>query len=90
MLREAVTSSNVVSVGYDPEGRFMEVEFKANRHGVGSVYRYAPVTQEQFDEVRDAPSVGRALAVIKGDLAIGCSQIATVVDGAEIPLEAAS
>ncbi len=62
MKRVAVKSSNVVSVGYDPQSQVLEVEF----HG-GSVYRYRGVPAEQHEKLMQATSVGGYLSAhIKG------------------------
>ena len=53
MERKIVKSSNVKSVGYDPEKRLLEVEF-AN----GGVYQYEDVDQRAYEETLDAKSIG--------------------------------
>ena len=55
MERTPVTSSNVASVGYDPESSTLEVEYKTGR-----VYQF-PATPQQFQALMQAPSIGRAL-----------------------------
>lgn len=55
--REYVSSSNVVSVGYDAPSQTLEVEFRS-----GGVYQYYNVPQGVFDEFMKAPSKGRFLA----------------------------
>jgi len=52
MEREPVNSSNLVSVGYDPNSETLEVEFK------GGVYEYYNVPQFMFDRLMQAGSVG--------------------------------
>ena len=60
MHREAVTSSNLVSVGY--EAGVLEVEFVNGR-----VYRYAGVPAEEHRGLMEAESKGRHFAErIKG------------------------
>lgn len=54
MQRQPVVSSQLVSIGHDPETRTLEVEF----HG-GSVYRYHGVTAEAHDALMRADSIGR-------------------------------
>jgi hypothetical protein len=54
MDRQAVTSSNLKSVGYDPAKRVLEIEFQNGR-----VYRYHNVPAEEYDELMKAPSLGR-------------------------------
>ena len=53
MLREPVDSSNLVSVGYDPQTMILEVEFKK-----GSVYEYANVPMEIYTSLMTAVSKG--------------------------------
>jgi len=53
MDRTPVKSSNLKSVGYDPETETLEVEFKA-----GTVYRYADVPAEVHAALMAAESVG--------------------------------
>ena len=62
MEREAVESSQVVSVGYDSGAQALEVEFAG-----GAVYQYAGVPDHVHREMLAADSVGRYLNVhIKG------------------------
>jgi len=62
MDRESVTSSNIASIGYDPESSTLEVEFKN-----GSVYQYFDVGQSAYEELINSDSVGGFLAShIKG------------------------
>lgn len=56
MDRKPVKSSNIVSIGYDPEKQTMEVEYKN-----GGVYSYASVPQGSYDELMAASSVGSHL-----------------------------
>lgn len=57
MQRDYVSSSNIVSVGYDPTSETLEVEFQS-----GAVYQYYNVNQSIYDEFMNAPSKGRFLA----------------------------
>lgn len=57
MRREPVSSSNIVSVGYDATSETMEVEFLS-----GSVYQYYNVPQSVYDAFLAAPSAGQFLA----------------------------
>ncbi len=57
MQRDYVSSSNIVSVGYDPASETLEVEFQS-----GAVYQYYNVNQSFYDEFMRAPSKGRFLA----------------------------
>lgn len=54
MNRTSVSSSNVASVGYDPNTLTLEVEFKD-----GSVYQYFDVPETVYQELRRASSVGQ-------------------------------
>lgn len=53
MNRTPVDSSNVASVGYDPDTLTLEVEFKN-----GSVYQYFDVPATVYQELMQASSVG--------------------------------
>lgn len=54
MYRIPVTSSNVVSVGYDQNSLTLEVEFKG-----GSVYHYFDVPEAIYQELMQASSIGK-------------------------------
>ena len=54
MEREPVTSSNILSVGYDPGGEMLEVEFKKT-----GVYQYLNVPQFMWERLMMADSVGK-------------------------------
>lgn len=51
-----VNSSNVSSVGYDAENELVYVSFND-----ASLYVYKGVSQQEFENLRDAPSVGSHL-----------------------------
>jgi hypothetical protein len=53
MDRAPVSSSNLVSVGYDPSSETLEVEFKTS-----SVYQYYNLPQFMYEQLMQAPSVG--------------------------------
>ncbi len=57
MQRDSVSSSNIVSVGYDAASMTLEVEFQN-----GSVYQYYNISQNLYDEFMAAPSKGQFLA----------------------------
>lgn len=57
MDRQSVSSSNIVSVGYDPASETLEIEFQS-----GGVYQYYNVGQSTYDEFMAAPSKGKFLA----------------------------
>lgn len=62
MQRTAVSSSNVASVGYDPNSSTLEIEFNN-----GAVYQYFDVNENVYKELIIASSVGGYLAAnIKG------------------------
>lgn len=54
MDREQVKSSNIKSVGYDPEQTLLEVEFKN-----GAVYQYEDVPEDIYQDMLVAESVGK-------------------------------
>ena len=54
MNRTPVSSSNVTSVGYDPNTLTLEVEFKD-----GTVYQYFDVPETVYQELMRASSVGQ-------------------------------
>ncbi len=56
MIRHPVQSSNIASVGYDPESQLLEVEFKD-----GAVYRYLGVPASLYQSLMQAPSKGTFL-----------------------------
>lgn len=62
MQREPVTSSKIKSVGYDPERKVLEVEFKN-----GGLYQYSGVDPQEHADLMAAPSIGKHFhAAIKG------------------------
>lgn len=72
MIRTPVTSSNVVSVGYDDDNHMLEVEYRTG------VYRYLPVTRDVYDTILrgtdDAGftiSVGKMIGAIKSRVNTG-------------------
>jgi hypothetical protein len=56
MNRTPVTSTNVASIGYDPNTMTLEVEFRN-----GSVYQYFDVPETVYQELASASSVGTYL-----------------------------
>lgn len=54
MDRESVSSSNIVSAGYDSTSETMEIEFKN-----GTVYQYYNVSAHLYEEFLSAPSKGQ-------------------------------
>lgn len=62
MTRVPVTSSNIVSIGYDEASKTLEVEFKD-----GVVYQYLDVEADKHANLMNADSHGKFLnAQIKG------------------------
>lgn len=62
MNRQAVTSSNIASIGYDADSKTLEIEFLN-----GGVYQYFDVPQHIYDGIMSADSHGQYLAQnIKG------------------------
>jgi len=55
--RDPVSSSSLVSVGYDAPSETLEIEFRS-----GSVYQYYNLPQSVYDALIAAPSVGRFFA----------------------------
>jgi len=53
MFREPVSSRSIAAIGYDDDAEVLEVEFVS-----GSVYRYRGVSQDVFEDFRQAPSKG--------------------------------
>ena len=53
MQRVPVSSSNLISVGYEEETQTLEIEFKN-----GSVYQYSGVPLEEFNGFMNADSKG--------------------------------
>ncbi len=53
MKREPLQSSTLLTVGYDPAAKMLEVEFKSGR-----VYRYLGVAPAVAAALRAAPSAG--------------------------------
>ena len=56
MDREMVSSSTIVSAGYDEPSQTLEVEFSN-----GSLYQYYNVTQDMYDNFVQSPSKGQFL-----------------------------
>ena len=54
MHRDAVSSSNIMSAGYDSASETMEIEFKD-----GAVYQYYNVNEHLYEQFKSAPSKGQ-------------------------------
>ncbi len=53
MIRQPVSSSNLKSVGYDPDSALLEIEFQD-----GSIYQYSGVPQNVHQALMAAASLG--------------------------------
>lgn len=60
MERQYVSSSNIASIGYDPDNQVLEIEFLS-----GAVYQYYDVPQSVYDGLMAADSHGKFLDVYK-------------------------
>ena len=58
MNRTPVTSTDITSIGYDPQTRTLEIEFRT-----GAVYRYTEVPPEEHAGLMAAPSKGNYHAI---------------------------
>lgn len=58
MERQFVSSSNILSIGYEPSSMTLEVEFKN-----GAVYQYYDVPQSIYEGLMAADSHGRYLDI---------------------------
>ena len=56
MNRTPVSSSNIISVGYDQQSNILEVEFSS-----GEVYQYFDVPEHLYNGLMGAPSRGKFL-----------------------------
>ena len=54
MNRKPISSTNIKSVGYDPNKRTLQIEFKR-----GTVYDYEDVPQTMFDKFMASKSKGK-------------------------------
>lgn len=77
MIRDAVKSSNIRSLGWADE--VLEVEFNS-----GAVWQYSPVAYGRFEEIRDATSIGRAFQSLRNAAAIGVVKASKVTP--EVPV----
>ena len=53
MIRQPVSSSNISSIGYDPESRTLEIEFHS-----GGIYQYFNVPESIYNALMSASSHG--------------------------------
>lgn len=56
MIRQPVSSSNVSSIGYDPQSSILEIEFTS-----GAIYRYFGVPEHLYKQFMVAASKGQFL-----------------------------
>lgn len=54
MDRVPVSSSNLASIGYEPDTETLEVEFKSS-----GIYQYFNVPQFMYDRLMESASVGK-------------------------------
>ena len=74
MDRKTVVSSNINSIGYDGKSKTLEVEFYD-----GKVYQYSPITQEGYNLLMNAESIGSFFSKnIRNNKDIQCKQISTI------------
>lgn len=59
MERQPVISTSVLSVGYDPNEKVLEVCFKS-----GGIYQYAGVQPEMYADLLKAESIGRFVSQV--------------------------
>lgn len=59
MERRAVESKLLTSVGYDPEKKILDVQFKPSKKSPeGNIYQYEDVLPEEFETLMSAKSLG--------------------------------
>ncbi len=59
---KTVDSSQISEVGYDPETATLGIRFKAGKKSPASEYHYADVTDDVYQGLLTATSVGRYFA----------------------------
>lgn len=62
MEMQAVSSSNIESIGYDNATRVLAVKFKASKARGSKVHLYSQFTLEMYRNFLDAPSKGKYFA----------------------------
>ena len=65
MKRNAVVSSNVAAIGYDPDRLILEIEFKPTRVGEAVVWQYDGVGPQVHEHLSTAVSIGREFQVVR-------------------------
>lgn len=58
MEMKPVVSSQIATIGHDPETKRMQIRFASKGDIPGSLYEYANVDQETFDALAGAESIG--------------------------------
>lgn len=58
MIREPISSTNIVSMGYDRNTETLEIEFSS-----GSIYQYYNVGGAIYEQLMQAPSKGQFLNI---------------------------
>lgn len=53
-----VESSQLAAIGHDPETGTLAIQFKGRGDAPGSIYHYENFTAEQFEQFKNAESVG--------------------------------
>lgn len=53
-LQPVENSTSIAAIGYEPDALALFIQFKG-----GAVYQYAGVSQEIFDQLRSAESLGK-------------------------------
>ena len=59
MERQFVSSSHILSIGYDPSSMTLEVEFKT-----GAVYQYYDASEAEYRAFISSSSLGHEISVI--------------------------
>jgi hypothetical protein len=54
LKRTQIESSSIKSIGYEPEGKLLEIELRG-----GGIYQYFQVPPKVFDDLINAASAGR-------------------------------
>ena len=70
MERSPVQSSNITSIGYDPDSQTMEVEFTNS-----GIYQYFSVPQNVYDDLMNSGSKGRYFAQYIKNAGYPCGKV---------------
>jgi hypothetical protein len=70
MQRTSVTSSSLISVGYDPQSEVLEIEFHS-----GGIYQYSGVPQSVYDGMMIADSKGKYFHRNVKNAGYSCSKV---------------